>query len=456
MPPLPENLIMTLRRLHRLGLILSCMAVAGCDQGRENPPDVFVRVLNAAPSFGPLGFRREQITQQNQQRNLTYKESTSYTYDQDTYDFFVDDNPPGVFNAIQVARFTKEVRPETVYTFVLTEAAGAIEPVILEQPKPATTSAEAHIVLLHAGEAQPPMDIYLVPAAMAPAVIGPPVASLSFGQSSAPRTIAAGDYVLTATTSGDPTSVLLTSTQFPLAAAASSALVIVDGAEQGIAPFGVILLGQAFGELIDQGTQAGLRVINGATDGAARDVAINDQFTPPLFAAVPFATPTDYKLVAPNNLTVNVTPPGNPGVLELTATITPSTNVKHTLLFSGDAGALTYLIAADDGRRIDAEAHVRFYNVATQFTFLEFYIVEPGITDLTNVFPIVTLGAPGISQTIPFPPGTYDLFLRPSGSTTLAAGPVTFTVDGGGIYGLLSVNGPDTASAGILYLDDFP
>ena len=447
---------MTLRRLQLFGLILSCLTVVGCDQGRKNPPDASLRTLNAAPSFSTLSIRRgKQATSQNQPRNLRYKEATAATYDQDRYDFYVDVSTPGLAAPTPLRNFSKELLTGTDYTLVLTEVGGLIEPVFLEQPNPTANSTQANVIALHAGEVLAPMDLYLSAPGM-PFTASAPVASLSFGQSSAAQTIAAGEYVLTATAPGDPTRVLLTSTTFPLAAAGSSALVIVDGAEQGVAPFGVVLMGQTFGELVDQGTQAALRVMNGATDGGARDVAINEQFTPPLFPAVPFATATEYQLVPPTNVTLNVTPPGNPGVLELTTTITPTTNTKHTVLFGGEAGALTHLIVPDDGRRIDAEAQVRFYNVATQFIFLEFFIVGPGITDLSTVFPIVTLGAPGASTIIPFPPGTYDLYLRPSGSTTLAAGPLTFTVAGGGIYSMLAVNGADTASAGVVYLDDFP
>ena len=447
---------MTLHRLQTLGLILLCLTAVGCDQGRENPPDASVRVLNAAPSFGTLEFRRGmQATSQNQPRNIGYKEAIGASYDEDSYGFYVDATSPGAGAPTPVTNFSKEIRSDTDYTIVLTEVGGLIEPVFLEQPRPQTNATQANVIVLHAGEVLAPMDLYLS-APDTPFTAGPPVASLSFGQSTSAQAIAAGEYVLTATVPGDPTRVLLASTRFALAAAASSALVIVDGAEQGVAPFGVILVGQTFGELLDQSTQAALRVINGATDGAPRDVAINEQFAPPLFPAVPFATATDYQLVPPSNLTLNVTPPGNPGVLELTATITPTTNIKHTVLFAGDAGALTHLTVLDDGRRIDTEARVRFYNVASQFTFMEFFVAPPGTTELSNFLPFVTLGSPSASTILSFPPGTYDLFLRPSGSTTLAAGPVSFTVAGGGIYSMLAVNGPDTASAGVVFLDDFP
>ena len=459
MARLPENRIMTLRRFRNLALILLSLITLGCDQGRENPPDVAVRVLNAAPSFGTLGFRREQT----QPQNLDYKQvSVPFNWDQDQYDFHVAAIPPGgngscTANVTCVADFSKELRTDINYTFVLTEIGGTIQPVFLEQPKPPASSAEAHVIALHAAEALAPMDLYFTPTSVVPpAPSGAPFASLSFGQSSAARTIATGDYVIIATGSGNPASVLLTSTPFTLSAALTASVVIVDGAGQGVAPFGIVFMGQGTGELVDQSTQASLRVVNGATDGAPRDVAINDQFTPPLFAAVPFATATPYQIVPASTNTVNVTPAGNPGVLELTATITPTTNYKHTLIFTGEAGALTHLVQIDDGRRIDGEARVRFNNVATQFTLLDFFIVATGTTDLSNTFPIVTLAAPGGSAIIPFPPGTYELFLRPTGSTTLAAGPLPLTVAANGIYTLLAVNGPDTASAAIVHLDDMP
>ena len=53
-------------------------------------------------------------------------------------------------------------------------------------------------------------------------------------------------------------------------------------------------------------------------------------------------------------------------------------------------------------------------------------------------------------------PGEYDLYLYQYASPTLLSGPTRISVADGGIYGVLAVDGPDTATASVVLLDDFP
>jgi hypothetical protein len=180
------------------------------------------------------------------------------------------------------------------------------------------------------------------------------------------------------------------------------------------------------------------------------------QFSPPLFSAIPFAAPTGFvttPVVGPQ--TINVTPVGNPGVLELNAQYTAVPLQQGTLLFGGTAGTLSHIITYDDGRRIANEAKLLLLNAATQFTALDFVLTQPG-ADPNLVPPDTTLTAPnGTLNYIPLTAGEFDLYLRLPGTTTYASGPTRLTVAAEGIYGILSVNGPDTATATLVLFDDF-
>jgi hypothetical protein len=69
---------------------------------------------------------------------------------------------------------------------------------------------------------------------------------------------------------------------------------------------------------------------------------------------------------------------------------------------------------------------------------------------------ISALPAPGTSAAYQrIPPGTYDLYLRQNATTNLLSGPTPITLAAGGIYGILSVNGADTATAQVRLFDDF-
>ncbi|HEY9183411.1 MAG TPA: hypothetical protein VIQ99_09440, partial [Gammaproteobacteria bacterium] len=76
---------MKLRHVFSCGLVLAALALAGCDEGRTRPPQTNARVVNVAPGFAELQFRRERVNPQQ----LTFKTVQDFTWDVDTYDFYV-------------------------------------------------------------------------------------------------------------------------------------------------------------------------------------------------------------------------------------------------------------------------------------------------------------------------------------------------------------------------------
>jgi hypothetical protein len=199
-------------------------------------------------------------------------------------------------------------------------------------------------------------------------------------------------------------------------------------------------------------------VINSALDQAPRDVAVDGQFFPPLFAAVPFATKTAYASVPVSAaLKINVTPPGNPGVLELDSTLPTGPTTLNTVLIAGAAGALTQVNFIEDNRRIPTVGRLQFYNSAPQILpSIDFFVVPTGTTDLTLFLPYASLLAPGGSAQLAVIPGTYDLILEQTGTTTVLAGPIPITINGGGLYSVLATNNANGVSADVTLLDDFP
>jgi hypothetical protein len=441
---------MNLRLVALCGLFGAAIALTGCDDGRQTPGTVGVRIVNVAPGFGELGFRREQ---NDDVTTIAFSGAQEVSYGADTYDFFVFQR--SLTNAASRSwTFSTELKEDTFYTFVLSEVAGEVAPIIVENT--AAPAGEAQIYAVHAGLGLPPMDLYLERPGVGIAGATPRV-TLNVQQKMEPRTIAAGDYELFLTAAGDPANVLLASTTITLPAGLTSGLVVAAEGDRAAPEVSALLVQPSSSLLFDRNEPGELRVINGATDMAPRDFAIHNQFSPPLFANIPFGEPTSFAPVAIAQVPINVTPVGNPGVLELSSTYVPGPFTRSTLLFSGPAGTLTHMIANDDGRRIHDEAKLLFLNAATQFPSVDFIVVEPGVTDLTNVVPIVTLAAPGSGFTyVPFAPGDYDLYLRLTGEATILSGPTRLTLAAEGIYGVLGVNGPDTATAALRFFDDFP
>lgn len=430
--------------------LVCTLALVGCDEGRQAPPKVAVRVANAAPGFAELAFRREQT----QPSTLGFKNAQEFSYDADTYDFYVGERPPSASTAGRTWSLTTTLAGDNNYVIVLTEVGGEVVPVVLQHG--AAPAADTQILAQHAGGGLPAMDLYLERPGVGIAGATPRGSLAAQGQLAA-RTLPSGEYELWLTAAGNPATVLLASSTITLAAGTTTTFIVTPEGGETVAALSVLLLQAAPAVIYDRDLRGELRVINAATDRQPRDFAIDREFSPPLLPAVPFASPTSYTAVRVTaSLPINVTPPGNPGVLELDQTIAALPPLRYTLLITGAAGALTHLLATDDNRRINGEAKVRFLNAALQFTEAVEFVLVPLGGDPTLFFAQGALLAPSASGFSPLAVGDYELYLRLATTGTNLSGPTPVTFAERSLYTVLAVNGPDSSTAEVVLLDDFP
>jgi uncharacterized protein DUF4397 len=442
---------MNLRFVASCALVCAVLVLSACDQGRQSPGKATVQVANAAAGFTSLSFRREQDNQS--ETELMFGDSRSFVYDADTYDFYVVEPTFSNSDRGRTWTFASTLEKGTHTTFVLTEVAGEVQPVVMTSPPPPAVNAQ--IMALHAATDLPAFDLYLERAGVGIAG-ATPRGTFNAGGQIAPMTLPSGDYELFVTAAGNPADVWLSSSAFNLVDGSSWTFVVVDEKGLGTARMNVLaLLEGASTVLSDRNAPAELRVINGAPDQMPRDVAIESQFAPPLFSATAFGEPTPYEQIPLGPIKVNVTPVGDPGVLEIDTTLTGSAGQRGTMLFGGPPGTLLPAFAADDGRRLNREAQIRFMNANSQFLAIDFYVALPD-GDPNLLYPLATLFLPGLSSYSTLHPGEYDLYLRQAGTINTLMGPTRFSVTAGGIYSVLAIDGPDTATANALFLDDFP
>jgi hypothetical protein len=442
---------MNRRHLAVCALLCAVLGLTACEDGRKSPGKVTVRVVNAAPSLALVAYSRER-PRTEEPTPLQYKVVTEAVYDADTYDFYAYERTLSESYTPRTWTFARELKADRAYTFVLAEAAGEVQPLVVEYSEAPAT--EAQIAAVHAAPGLPAMDLYLERPGIGIAG-ATPRGTFNALEQIAPRTLASGDYEVWLTAAGNPANVLMTSSTVNLPAGLTTTLVVIPEPGISATALSVMAVQPGASVLYDRNSTALLRVVNGANDAAPRDFAIDSQFSPPLFSAIPFGEPTAFTTIPVGQHTINVTPVGNPGVLELDQQFTGLVVQRMTLLFTGDAGTLSYTAAADDGRRIANEAKILFLNVATQFPGVDF-LVLPRDANPTDAFAYVSLPAPGAPATYgEVAPGDYDLYLRQAGTTTLLSGPTQISVASEGIYGVLAINGADTATAGVVLFDDF-
>jgi hypothetical protein len=451
---------MRFRRLWPLGLLALALASAGCDSGRQNPPDVVVRALNATANFPDLFLRRGPLESQPMQ--LSFLGGAQRTWDEDTYNFHVAYGDIQTQTLVEVETFEKQLSSGTRYTFVLYQKAGSVTHKVLESAPVATTATDVQIQAFHAVEGAPTVDLYIV-AAGAGAAGATPWGTLAFEGTLPARSIAPGDYDMIATEPGNPAHVLYTSPSFTLSAGATLTFALTPDSGEGIQPFSLTVLNDTSTVFVDPSLQAGVRVINGANDRQPRDVAFNNQFTPPLFPGAVFATATPYLPIAPGtDVPVNVTPAGNPGVLEITGSFSPQPGAKYTMFFTDLAGSLLMNLPQDDRRRVKSQAKIQFYDAAGSCAICDLLILPPG-TDpdtiiavdpfyLTDPHPQLTpLSITPVTQWA----GDFDVVLRPQGTKTVVAGPTRITLKDGGLHGIILTDNPNGTTVDMTFIDDF-
>ncbi|HEY3516599.1 MAG TPA: DUF4397 domain-containing protein [Gammaproteobacteria bacterium] len=408
-----------------------------------------MQVANAAAGFPSLTFRREQ--ESSGQAELLFKDARSFVYDADTYDFYVQEPTLTTADPGRTWTFARDLEATTHYTFVLTEAAGEVVPVVMTSPDPPATNAQ--VLALHAATDLPAFDLYLERAGVGIAG-ATPRGTFNAGEQVAPTTLPSGDYELFVTAAGNPADVWLSSTAFTLVDGSSAIFVVVDQKGLGTSRINVLALLQgASTVLLDRNATSELRVINGSPDKLPRDVAVESQFTPPLFSATAFAVQTPYAPVPLGSFKINVTPAGNPGVLEIDTTMTGAAGQQSTMMFSGASGTLLPAFATDDGRRFNREGTIRFMNAASQFAAVSFVLTLPDGDPFASL-PLATLFTPGISPYTPLHPGEYDLYLLEGVNYTKVKGPTRINLTAGSIHSVLAIDGPDTATADAVFLDD--
>ncbi len=432
--------------------ILLILGMSGCDGGRENPPNVRVSFIHAAPGQRAIEVRR----QERLEADLSYRESGTASFDADTYDFHFDIVPAGAA-PVRAVSFTYELVPETDYTIVATEIGGLFQQLILEAPSFDPDSTSAQVASLHVAPTLGAVDVFLE-APGADLLSAVPLGTISFGKDLAPGTIGAGDYEFTVTAVASPATVLLRSTPFTLSAGQAALFAILDGANEGIAPLSVTVTGGANFSFVDSSLLSGIRVINAISDRSRLDVGIDNEFSPPLFPGLVFDTVSAYdESVAPGMHDLTASPAGNPSVLEVNFPFAVDAGRLGTFFIANAPGATATSFSVDDRRPIAGEAKINLYNAAQLFTFVDIFIALSG-TDLNTVPPIASLLPGGSLPGLPIAEGDFEVTMREGGTQTVLAGPTPITLNAGGFYGILVTDSLATpgATVDVTLLDDFP
>ena len=431
---------------------LACVVVAACESegGRVRPPSTEVNVIHVAGRFGNLEFRRVERLE----GTLSYRSSQVFTWDSGPYTFNIDSTLPGLDTPIRLYSFEAELEAGNDYSIVLTEANGWLRELVLGGAKAELSETEAEIIIVNtAGGLQGAVDVYIEPPG-AELAAATPRGTVDFLESLPAAAIAPGEYELSLTRAGNPTSVVMASDSFELAAGVRATLSIIDGLSAA-SPAAAVVSGAGVNTpLSDRELRAGIRVLNAQNSRDPLDVTVNGNFSPPLIPNAPFAVPTDYALLVPGEHTLQVTPAGNSGAIEIEAPYRAFPGQRGTWFFRGAPGSLAAFYSPDSQRLIRDIAEITVYHGGTTAANVDVFIVAPD-TDLNTIAPTATLSQTSALSTVFAGLGGYTVTVREAGTRNVLAGPVAAGIGFEGNYGILITDGASGSGVDITLFDAF-
>ena len=435
------------RLLTAAALTVTALWLAGCDSGRQDPPNVSVVAIHADPTVGQATFTRVRANA----TPLDYKQSQSFSFDVDTYTFNFDISAPDgtIANTVSTVHTLEEGNS---YTILLVNSQGNSSITVVDTP--ARSGSGTQLQLLHAAATVGTVDVYVGLTGF-DVLAATPWGTVSNGDVLAPKLFDAGEYEFAVTEAGNPSNVLLRSAPTAFGGSENVFLFVADTNGESLAPF-TLSLGQGPGsDFVDVNIESGIRVLNAIGDRSTIDAGIDLELAPPLLPAIPFGTVTDPGIVSPGDHTLTITPAGNPGVIEVDEAFALTRGALGTALISGDPGSVSALFVNDDFRTLAGEGKLRVFDASPLNGSVDVFILPPGTAPAAaNV--AFSIGNASATDNRRLLAGDYELTIRTAGGSTVLAGPTPITIADGGYYAILLAD-PAGGGSGIdvQFLYDF-
>jgi hypothetical protein len=431
--------------------LLGSSLLAGCDgnEGRTDPPNASIQVIHAAPSIGPVTFKRVQVNA----TPLDFTQGATFSWDVDTYtlNFEILDVDGTVAQTVSTQVTLVE---DMAYFLVLREVGGQPDPVLIERPAE-IQGMGSEIEILHAATTLNAVDVYidvdnfdLTTAASR--------GTIDFDGLLSVPALADGTYEIVLTDAGNQANVRLDSEPISVAGTQGLFLLIIDGAGVGLSPL-ALAVGDANGTTIaDRNSQSGIRVINSLADRETINVGIDGQLMPPLITDLAFATASAFELIASGDHDLNVEATLTPGTLEIDEPIEADVARFATWLITGSTGSMTATLFEDDFRVIPGESKLRVFIGATQngVGVTDIFVVEPG-TDITTVPPTLSSLSETPTPTVRIAPDNYEITVTEQATGAVLAGPIAATIAADGYYGILLTDAAAGTGTEVVLLFDF-
>jgi hypothetical protein len=414
------------------------------------------------PEVGTVSFLIEETLLST----LDYKDVSGISqYDDIEYTFRYEIVLPGDDDASELGSTTLTVNSEQEYLFVLTGTLDAPELILWEQfgrdwaqelenaEENETTVSVAEVSFGHLWNTSEIFDIYLETPGTSP-LTTLPKATIEYSNRTSPVELEAGEYQIVITPPDDPSKIVFASDEINISAATSNLLIVMDDGGESTADFTVRWIGNSLGtELFDRNLQSEITVVHAALGTEPID-ALSGGTTPAVLATdLAYKSTSESSSVDAGELTLNVTPSGNPGVFLAENAFDVAEGSFNRIYLIGIPGMTQAVLTREDRRRLATHARVQTFQAAARFAFVDMYLVGTDI-DISLINPTFTSLTYGTSTgLINFEPGDYNLVVTEPGTKNIIAGPVAVTLDVNDIRYVTILDSPTMTAADIQFLD---
>jgi hypothetical protein len=440
-----------------LAVIAFFISACNPEPGLPNPGGkASVRAINAIPGSPAVTFAIES----RPIGSIAYKNSsTTARYDDFDYTF----NFSVLFFGESATRrvATRDIDFQAGKDYTLLASGELASPTITLWEGDERAFAEADTVFeakfAHAAASLGTVDYYFDDAAVAP-TLGNQVATLEFGEVTAPLDYAESDYVLTITAAGDPDTVLYVSGSTSIGARDAFIFTAFDGDASDTAPTVVRAIAAQGGSLSlpDPTYPPTLTFINASMDLGTSDIYTDEALTSRIVADHAYTDITAELPAAAGATTLYYTPAGDTAAVSVESAFTTTGGQRYRLIASGVAGALGVTVLIPD--RVPESTRVKLlpFQASNNFDFLDIYAVPAGETVDDNSPVRLALTPTEISAASGLAAGSYDIYVTEFLEKVVLAGPYRVDVVIGDVVELLIVDTDDPGVVDVLFLNGGP
>ena len=379
--------------------------------------------------------------------------SAPQRYDDLSYDFNFDIKEPGASSSRRLGTEFVDVVRDTNYLFVLSGSLASPQMTLWSNEERKWTGNESVLELgfLHLNNSTGPLDVYLAAPGVNPAP-GNAFATLAPGERLAPTEVAAGQYVLTLTTAGDPNAIVFQSSTRILGAGTSDTILILDRNPSRTADVFVRQLTQAgsASDIADARMPPTGRFLHAAPAIGSVDIAENGDFNSLRISNQPygnFSADTDLT-VGTNDYTW--TDAGNMG-----ATLIEHENIipaghRTTLVLAGSAAEPVIINFLDERRSFSNGGRLNLVNAAKSFTPVDVYLLASGESLADRIATTANVPFTYVSGMTPVVAGSYQLTITKRGEKNVLAGPVDIDIANRDVIDLFIMDTADPNTLSIL------